>query len=306
LQQGKHIIVQHRGAGIKPVLHHVLPAVAGAALGLSLPLLIGSFGKDLPEPWVFMYENRGAAASLILALAGLLVLLIRFNPSPGQEQQLAALASRAGLVPAGARPHAGENKTGDEILIIGCTGRSFTREGEYPYEELQHCREAKILLLDPREHGALALTRTTLDADVNPPALLDQVHASIAFLRRLRSSQKRVNLKMYPDMPLFKLAIIGDQARVSHYHVSIPVWSMPEFIFENRTCDGGLFFPLHRYFLSRWQDPDIPEYDFDTDELVYRDQLGYEVLREPFDAIGMDREGMPGPEADRKWRYVFR
>ncbi|OGW39072.1 MAG: hypothetical protein A2010_11620 [Nitrospirae bacterium GWD2_57_9] len=58
---------------------------------------------------------------------------------------------------------------------------------------------------------------------------------------------------------------------------------MPEFVFEDKAGHGGMYMPLYRYFLSRWQHPDIPEYDLDTDELVYHDQLGYEVLRERFD-----------------------
>jgi hypothetical protein len=33
----------------------------------------------------------------------------------------------------------------------------------------------------------------------------------------------------------------------------------------------------------RWNLPDIPEYDLDADELVYRDSVGNELRREPFE-----------------------
>jgi len=57
---------------------------------------------------------------------------------------------------------------------------------------------------------------------------------------------------------------------------------MPEYAFRNEPKTGGLYIPLFRYFLSRWQDPNIPEYDFDTDELVYRNRGGTELRRENF------------------------
>ena len=35
--------------------------------------------------------------------------------------------------------------------------------------------------------------------------------------------------------------------------------------------------------MKRWENPDIPEYDFDTGELVYRAKSGKELRREPFE-----------------------
>jgi hypothetical protein len=37
----------------------------------------------------------------------------------------------------------------------------------------------------------------------------------------------------------------------------------------------------------RWEDPAIPEYDLETDELVYRDSAGNEVGREKLDHLGL-------------------
>ena len=53
---------------------------------------------------------------------------------------------------------------------------------------------------------------------------------------------------------------------------------------------GGFYDPVHQYFLSRWQDPRIPEYDLETDELVYQsDSVG--ARREDFFA---DAKADPG------------
>jgi hypothetical protein len=35
----------------------------------------------------------------------------------------------------------------------------------------------------------------------------------------------------------------------------------------------------------RWDDPEIPAYHMDTDEIVYKDATGNEIKREKFDAV---------------------
>jgi hypothetical protein len=91
--------------------------------------------------------------------------------------------------------------------------------------------------------------------------------------RRSRPStfaSRSARLKLYPDTPLLKLAILGDSLWVRHYHPGLDVRALPEFLFRHSTQPGGFYDPLHQYFLSRWQDPRIPEYDLETDELVYQ------------------------------------
>ena len=44
----------------------------------------------------------------------------------------------------------------------------------------------------------------------------------------------------------------------------------------------GLYALWYQYFLKRWTSPELPEYDFDRDELVYREERGSEIRREPF------------------------
>ena len=93
-----------------------------------------------------------------------------------------------------------------------------------------------------------------------------------------------------------KLAIVGDYAFLRHYHTGVNVRHMPEYVFRNEPNHGGLYVPLYRYFLSRWEDPAIPEYDLDTDELVHRDRTGAEVRRVPFgDNIPLP---LSGPEQE--------
>ena len=67
---------------------------------------------------------------------------------------------------------------------------------------------------------------------------------------------------------------------MKYYHSGLNVQEMPEYIFRHSANHSSLFHPLYQVFLSKWRDPTIPEYDFDTDELVYRDNSGNEVKRE--------------------------
>jgi hypothetical protein len=52
----------------------------------------------------------------------------------------------------------------------------------------------------------------------------------------------------------------------------------------------GLYTLFYQYFTKRWENQDIPEYDFQTDELVYRSRSGTELRREP---LGLDERRDP-------------
>ena len=146
------------------------------------------------------------------------------------------------------------------------------------------------MLLNPLGEGAVARAKSIPDPEITPEVIRDQIMGSIKFLKELRDSQKDVRLKLYPDMPLLKLAILGDHAFLQHYHAGLNVRKMPEYVFSSESIHGGLYLPLYRYFLSRWNDPDIPEYDLDTDELVYRDTVGQETRREQVEWAGLSAQ----------------
>ena len=55
-------------------------------------------------------------------------------------------------------------------------------------------------------------------------------------------------------------------------------------MFQHDRQEHGLYALWYQYFLKRWTSPGLPEYDFDGDELVYREDADGEVRREAFDA----------------------
>ena len=69
---------------------------------------------------------------------------------------------------------------------------------------------------------------------------------------------------------------------MKHYHPGLDVHSLPEYLFQHDQNPGTLYTPLYQYFLMRWRDANIPEYDLDADEIVYRDMAGNELKRQKF------------------------
>jgi hypothetical protein len=297
---------------ILPGPAQALLAVASVCLSLYLPSLFDLLPGNLPvfssalrQDSVYLLTTRGMAAVCLVALL--------FAARRGRrDSELAAQARSAGLVlsrrsVSGPRSAARKQLPAvRDLMIIGATGRSFSQDEGALAVAVRECREARILLLDPREHGALARSQGIPDPEISLDTINHQLTASIEFLRGLRSADRTILLKLYPDMPLFKMTIMNGFASVRHYHPGLNVRLMPEFVFRDTGSHGGMYLPLYRYFMSRWQDPDIPEYDFGSDELVYHDQLGAEVLREPFCSMVTMDPGSEVGEGDSRRSYIFR
>ena len=283
---------------MKHISYHVIVVLLSAALALSMPFMVSAMARKLLAYWSLIENEKIFLVAIEIFTAVALILFFNFVRLAWKDRTLARMAKSAGLVLA--TPSRGtfihkrrvkhmKKKLGfaREIMIIGSTGQgSFVEPEGDLHEAVQNCREAKIMLLDPLKHGAIARARSIPDPEITPEVIREQVTKSIDFLKSLRAAQKNVRLKLYADMPILKMAILGDYAFIRHYHTSLNVRYMPEFAFKNEN-HGGLYVPMYRYFCSRWDDPDIPEYDLDSDELVYRDETGSEVLREAFNEITM-------------------
>ncbi len=117
----------------------------------------------------------------------------------------------------------------------------------------------------------------------SPSAFREEVRQSIALLKRLRAIGKVVRLKLYSDAPLVKLVIFGDYVWLQHFHADLDLHTMPEYVLQRNHKEHGLYTLYAHYFMQRWESAEIPEYDLDTDELVYRNRTGHELRRERFD-----------------------
>src|SRR5262249_36541600 len=122
-------------------------------------------------------------------------------------------------------------------------------------------------------------------------AFREEVRQSITLLKRLRAMGKAVRLKLYADPPLVKMVILGDYLWLQHYHTDLDVQALPEYVLRHNRQEHGLYTLYAHYFQQRWESADIPEYDLDTDELVYRNRAGSEVRRERFESDALEEAG---------------
>jgi len=272
--------------------YHFIVLLLSAAIALSIPHAFSVLARNLLTFWAYIENEKIFLVSLELSTAAALIIMFNSMRKGWEARKLSRVATSAGLVPQSPyrgllrRRSAGRVKAARgiaaDIMIIGSTGRrTFTAPDGELHDTVGNCRKAKIMLLNPYGEGAVARARSIPDPEITPEVIRDQIIDSIGFLKDLRAGQKNIRVKLYPDMPLLKLAILGDHAFVRHYHTGLNVNTMPEYVFSSDGLHGGLYLPFYRYFLSRWNDPDIPEYDLDSDELVLRDQAGRERHREP-------------------------
>ena len=283
---------------LQHALYHVIVILLSAAIAVSLPVTVGFAARELLAIWTFVENEEVFLVSVEIAVAILLILLFNHLAGSYRDRKLALMARRAGLMlAAGARGFFARKRVrelkerngfGRDVMIIGSTGyRSFVDPEGDLHRVLQNSREARIMLLDPLREGAVSRARSIPDPEVSPESFREQIVKSIDFLKGLKAAQKNIRLKLYQDMPLLKLAIFGDYACVRHYHTGLHVDDMPEYVFRHDHDPGSLYNPFYQYFLMRWRDPSIPEYELETDEIVYRDRAGNEVRRERFNEVEM-------------------
>lgn len=278
------------------ILYHIGVIALSAGIALSLPLTASFLAERFLVYWALIENERLFLISVEIAVAVALILFFHSIGRSWQDRKLARMARGAGMahftasrgVLARRRIRRLKENQGfaRDVMIIGSTGfRTFVDPKGDLHTVLQQCREARIMLLNPESEGAAARAKSILDPAITPESLRKQIAKSIEFLKGLKAVQKNVQLRLYPDPPLFKLAILGDFVWVQHYHAGLDVQVMPEYLFSHDQRPGGLYTPFYQYFMTRWRNTAIPEYDLDTDQLVYRDPAGNELRREAFPGV---------------------
>jgi len=285
--------------GSAHILYHIVVVALSAGIALSLPVIVGLHAKDFFSYWSLVENEKKYLLSVEITLAVLLILFFSYIGKSWKDRRFAKMARGAGMAyffstrgPLSQRKIKRLKKTqgfARDVMVISSTGfRTFVdRRGDL-HEVLQGCREAKIMLLNPYSRGAKARAQSILDPYVTAENFKEQIRRSIEFLKGLKAIRKNIKLKLYADIPFLKLTILGDYIWMKHYHPGLDVHSMPEYVLEHEQNPGSLYTPLYQYFLTRWEDLDIPEYDFETEELVYRDETGNERVREKFDEVQPD------------------
>lgn len=287
-----------KGAG--EVLYHIIVVALSAWAALSLPHAADFAAQAFARYWPVVERDKVALVTIEITIAVLLMICLNYLRRSMRDKKLAEVARRAGLTnmfcprsPLARRTvrtlktHQGRAK---HIMILGSTGyNTFVDPNGDLHTVIWKCLEAKVMLLNPYSEAAWARVNAILAPMVTHKSLTEQVTRSIELCKQLKAGQKCVRLKLYSDPPHVKLAILGNAIWLQHYHTGLDVHTMPEYLFQLNHDDYGLYTLFYQYFTKRWESPEIPEYDLETDELVYRGSNGNEIRRELFPM----KEGMP-------------
>ena len=275
------------------VFYHVVVVTLSAGAALSLPHAASFVAQSFAIHRSAIENNTVAVVGVEVAVALLLIAGINGLRRMVRNRRLAEMATHAGLKHVFPTNGTLIRKQIDQLkakqgrvknlMVIGSTGyHTFVEPEGDLHAVIWKSLEAKIMLLNPYSETARVRASALLDSAVTPDALGEQVEKSIELFKRLKAGQKTVRLKLYSDPPHVKLAILGESIWLQHYHTGLDVHMMPEYVFEQNHNDYGLYTLFYQYFTRRWESSEIPEYDLDTDELVYRESNGQEMRREKF------------------------
>lgn len=175
-----------------------------------------------------------------------------------------------------------------DVSIFSITGYdTFSSENCRLQQLLEHSYEIRVMLMNPDSEGALKRVNSLS----NPESLLEtyrrETEASIAYLKKLSAVGKKITLKFYDDQPFWKLVVTGEYVWVQYCHDGYEIKNQPEYVFalQRHNPTRGFFAPFYMYFLNQWNDPRHPEYNLETDKLVYRNAEGNEIKRVAFGQI---------------------
>jgi hypothetical protein len=282
--------------GSSYVLHHIVMVGLSAALAFSLPIVIRFVAREFLLYWSRIGNDKIFFLSVEIILAVCFIFLSAHIRKSWKDRKLSNMARAAGMV--FVTPARGflmkrrikklkeSQGIARDVMVISSTGfRTFVDpEGEL-HQVIQNCREAKIMLLNPNSEGAVVRARGIPDPGVTPETFGEQIKKSIDFLKLLKDAQKNVRLKLYSDPPFLKMTILGDFIWLQYYQPGLDAQRTPRYVFKHDPNIGSLYSPFYQYFLGRWTNLHIPEYDLETDELVYRDPAGNEVRRERMNGV---------------------
>jgi len=279
-----------------PILYHILLLGMSAALAFSLPWTISFIADKFLIYWSFVGNDKIFFISIEMILTILFLFFTTRLRKNWKNRKLSEMAKAAGLVSvipstgflAKRRIRKLKEKQGHsrDVMAISSTGfRTFVDpEGEL-HQLLKDCQKARIMLLNPNREGAIVRAKSIPDPEITPESFGEQIQKSIDFLKALKAAQKNIKLKLYPDPPFLKMAILGNYIWLQHYQAGLKSQMMPKYVFKHDPDTGSLYLPFYQFFVERWNNPEIPEYDLETDQLIYRNTAGNEVRRENLDQM---------------------
>jgi hypothetical protein len=274
---------------LQQILCHGVITLLAVAIAFSLPQAAQYI---LYEWWPLVEKDANLLLVTEIGMASVLVLLFNFAKILWSNRQRVAMAKLAALAYARTDRHNWLSRRREQALvkrlsaardayILTLTGHdTFVDERSPLRGALQNTYEIRVMLVNPVGKG-LRLRVDSLPADITLLSFHKEIEASIACLAELRKAGKKITLKFYEHEPFWKVIVLGDHVWVQHCHTGFEVKHQPEYVFalQHHNPREGLYIPFYMHFLDQWNQPCHPEYDFETNELVYRDEAGNECRR---------------------------
>ena len=287
------IELRRRLSGTAHVWYHIGLVSVSATIAMLLPYVAQGFLTY----WGLVKNETVYVISAEIIVAVVLIILLNFLGGSLRDAKLAKAARGAGLVhvfPGGRRVSPAritsliqDHGFPRHVMIIGSTGGTFVDPEGDLHHVLKHCLEAKIMLLNPSSEHARVRAQSILHPEITLESLMGQTKASVDFLKLLRAAQKNVRVKFYSQDPNVKLAILGDHIWLQHYHTNLDIQCMPMYALQYNPKEHGLYTIFYQHFVEKWEHAETPEYDLETDDLVYRWEDGTEKRRVPFSWAGI-------------------
>ena len=287
---------------LRQILSHGVVTLLAIAVAFSLPQAASYI---LNQWWPRVEGDANLLLATELGLASVLALLFNLAKIAWDNRQKVVTAKLASLVYARNAGTGWLSRRRERALvkrlpaprdafILSVTGHdTFVDPSSLVREALEKAYEIRVMLVNPVGKG-LRKRADSLPPETTVLTLHTEIEATIGYLSGLRRFGKKVKLKFYEEEPFWKLVVLGDYVWVQHCHSGFEVRQQPEYVFalQHGEPRHGLFVPFYMVFLNQWNDARHPEYDFDTNELVYRDASGKELQRA---FLGVPINGAPAP-----------
>ncbi|WP_124951725.1 hypothetical protein [Sulfuriferula thiophila] len=269
------------------LLSHVSISLLAVGIAFSLPFVAEHI---LYSGWPKAESNARLLMGSEVAFAALLVLLFNISKIVWDSRRGLKFNAQTALAHPGegndwltrqrdreVRKHVQGTR---EVSILSLTGREVLDTDSWVGSVLNECNEVRVLLMHPAGSGVYERTRLSANPEAARKAYRQEVEATIHYLTKLVAEGKRVRLRFYDAVPFWRLVVAGDYVQVQYcYSADASKW--PEYMFELRKDQPGkgLFTPFYVNFLTQWQNQQLPEYDFETQQLIYSNTQG-EIKRE--------------------------
>jgi hypothetical protein len=287
---------------LRQILSHGIITALAVAIAFSLPQAARYI---LYEWWPMVEHDANLLLATEICMASAMVLLFNFAKIVWDNRQRVAMAKLIALAYARDDRRTWLSRRRERALvkrlsaardayILTLTGYdTLVEDRSLLLGALQSAYEIRVMLVNPVGTG-LRRRVDSLPPDITLLSFHKEIEASIACLAELRKAGKKITLKFYEDEPFWKVIVLGDHVWVQHCHTGFEVKHQPEYVFalQRHNPREGLYVPFYMHFLDQWNQPRHPEYDFDTNELVYRDEAGNECGRA---ALGVPISGAGSP-----------